>query len=154
MRKNNALRAVNFVANSALAPTRRALRTTRFPRAHSLKPYGFHSFRKSQSAFSTVPLSRSLSRSLSRWFVCTFSGLGRLSRCPGQPLTHAHMHLRTRGCSGTCGTAGQLRPLSSFSVLNQMVRKMNDCPGVCPGLSRRSSMIGKTNKIWGFYYHD
>lgn len=151
MRSNSVyISAVKFTP----APARRRADLVRFFRARTLKPYGIQAFRKSQPVKSAVPLSRSVSRRLSRWFVCIFSGLGRLSRCPAHNLTRMYMHPHTRHSIGTTGTAGQLCLLLSFSLLNQRVKERKICPAGCPALSRGSVLIKKTNKIWGFYCHE
>lgn len=123
----------------------------RFCVSPALKPADFQSFRKSQPLKSSVPLSRSLSRSLSRWFVCIFNGLGGLSRCPAQYLTHVHTHMRTWKRSGTSGTAGQCVIILSFIQFNQRVNKNKDCPADCPAVVGGAGQMQKTHKIQGFY---
>lgn len=143
--------ALDLSCFSRLAPTRRAAARAAFFAPLTLKPQGIQSFRKSQAFQGAVPLSRSLSRSLSRWFVNVISGLGGLSRCPAHCLIHVHAQARARRSLRDSGTAGQHSLFLSFILLNQIDRRIKYCPVACPAAAGFAGQRAKANKIRGFY---
>lgn len=118
------------------------------------KPQGFQAFRKCQGGFSSVALSRGVSRYLSRWKLFQIKGLGCLSRCLAKnPLTYVCAH--TRGY--ITATARQRDNIINYYYLFIYINRLNSI--VFVSLLSRCCRAGcacggkplKRNKIMGFY---
>lgn len=162
----NSTRPAASIQQGACALTRAHFRAP-FSLPRTLEPKGFQP-PKWVLACHIVPKNRAfcpgavpvLSRRLSRWFVFVVSGLGGLSRCPGEKR---FPYMCVRMCahdSGTAVQAGQRDYSSFFSILSNNINKIDNnrsVPQSVPVLSRTSSFPAKSlkmNKIMGFYCHD